>query len=139
VRLKDVDEAQMRMVNVAKDLANKGEIMIANKQGEDELVYDEQRPILQQFTFDTEFRVEGDLVSNAARARQRKVYARKISTTCSPRRVLKAPRRAWFAPPKRLRRRRRPWLARCVWRLSRPTPSRDHASGRGDDCVRRCP
>jgi len=27
------------MVNVAKDLANKGEIMIANKQGEDELVY----------------------------------------------------------------------------------------------------
>jgi flagellar motor switch protein FliG len=39
VRLKDVDEAQMRLVNVAKDLANKGEIMIANKQGEDELVY----------------------------------------------------------------------------------------------------
>ena len=39
VRLKDVDEAQMRMVNVAKDLANKGEIMIASKQGEDELVY----------------------------------------------------------------------------------------------------
>jgi flagellar motor switch protein FliG len=39
VRLKDVDDAQMRMVNVAKDLANKGEIMIASKQGEDELVY----------------------------------------------------------------------------------------------------
>jgi flagellar motor switch protein FliG len=39
VRLKDVDEAQLRMVNVAKDLANKGEIMIASKQGEDELVY----------------------------------------------------------------------------------------------------
>jgi flagellar motor switch protein FliG len=39
VRLKDVDEAQMRMVNTAKDLANKGEIMIASKQGEDELVY----------------------------------------------------------------------------------------------------
>jgi flagellar motor switch protein FliG len=39
VRLKDVDESQMRMVNVAKDLANKGEIMIASKQGEDELVY----------------------------------------------------------------------------------------------------
>jgi flagellar motor switch protein FliG len=39
VRLKDVDEAQMRMVNIAKDLANKGEIMIANKQGEDELIY----------------------------------------------------------------------------------------------------
>jgi flagellar motor switch protein FliG len=27
------------MVNVAKDLANKGEIMIASKQGEDELIY----------------------------------------------------------------------------------------------------
>ncbi len=39
VRLKDVDEAQMRMVNVAKDLANKGEIMIASSSGEDELIY----------------------------------------------------------------------------------------------------
>jgi flagellar motor switch protein FliG len=39
VRLKDVDEAQMRMVNVAKDLANKGEIMIAGGSGDDELVY----------------------------------------------------------------------------------------------------
>jgi flagellar motor switch protein FliG len=39
VRLKDVDEAQMRMVNVAKDLANKGEIMISNGGSEDELVY----------------------------------------------------------------------------------------------------
>jgi flagellar motor switch protein FliG len=39
VRLKDVDDAQMRLVNVAKDLANKGEIMIASKQGEDELIY----------------------------------------------------------------------------------------------------
>ena len=39
VRLKDVDEAQMRMVNIAKDLANKGEIMIAGGSGEDELVY----------------------------------------------------------------------------------------------------
>jgi len=39
VRLKDVDEAQMRMVNVAKDLANKGEIMIASGNSEDELVY----------------------------------------------------------------------------------------------------
>jgi flagellar motor switch protein FliG len=39
VRLKDVDEAQMRMVNVAKDLANKGEIMISSKQEDDELIY----------------------------------------------------------------------------------------------------
>jgi flagellar motor switch protein FliG len=39
VRLKDVDEAQMRMVNTAKELAGKGEIMIASKQNEDELVY----------------------------------------------------------------------------------------------------
>ena len=39
VRLKDVDESQMRMVNVAKDLANKGEIMIAGGGSEDELVY----------------------------------------------------------------------------------------------------
>jgi flagellar motor switch protein FliG len=39
VRLKDVDEAQMRMVNVAKDLANKGEIMIASGSAEDELIY----------------------------------------------------------------------------------------------------
>jgi flagellar motor switch protein FliG len=39
VRLKDVDEAQMRMVSTAKELAAKGEIMIASKQEEDELVY----------------------------------------------------------------------------------------------------
>ena len=39
VRLKDVDEAQMRMVNVAKDLANKGEIMISSKQEDEELIY----------------------------------------------------------------------------------------------------
>jgi flagellar motor switch protein FliG len=39
VRLKDVDESQMRMVNVAKDLANKGEIMIASGSAEDELIY----------------------------------------------------------------------------------------------------
>ncbi|MBP6012786.1 MAG: flagellar motor switch protein FliG [Alphaproteobacteria bacterium] len=39
LRLKDVDEAQMGMVNVAKDLAAKGEIMIAKGNSEDELVY----------------------------------------------------------------------------------------------------
>lgn len=39
VRLKDVDEAQMMMVNAAKDLAAKGEIMLAQNKGEDELVY----------------------------------------------------------------------------------------------------
>jgi flagellar motor switch protein FliG len=39
VRLKDVDEAQMGMVNVAKDLAAKGEIMLAQNKGEDDLVY----------------------------------------------------------------------------------------------------
>ncbi|MEM8785625.1 MAG: FliG C-terminal domain-containing protein, partial [Pseudomonadota bacterium] len=39
VRLKDVDEAQMVMVNTAKDLANKGEIMLAEAGGDDELVY----------------------------------------------------------------------------------------------------
>jgi flagellar motor switch protein FliG len=39
VRLKDVDEAQMAMVNVAKDLAAKGEIMLAGNKGDDELVY----------------------------------------------------------------------------------------------------
>lgn len=39
VRLKDVDEAQTGMVNVAKDLAAKGEIMISKGNNEDELVY----------------------------------------------------------------------------------------------------
>ena len=40
VRLKDVDEAQMHMVNVAKELAAKDEIIIADKRGgEDELIY----------------------------------------------------------------------------------------------------
>jgi flagellar motor switch protein FliG len=39
VRLKDVDAAQMAMVQVAKDLAAKGEIMLAGSGGEDELIY----------------------------------------------------------------------------------------------------
>ncbi|MES1990590.1 MAG: flagellar motor switch protein FliG [Pseudomonadota bacterium] len=39
VRLKDVDEAQMTMVNIAKDLAQKGEIMISANNDEDELIY----------------------------------------------------------------------------------------------------
>lgn len=39
VRLRDVDQAQMAIVQVAKDLANKGEIMLAGSSGEDELIY----------------------------------------------------------------------------------------------------
>jgi flagellar motor switch protein FliG len=39
VRLRDVDEAQMYMVNTAKELAAKGDIVIADNKGEDELVY----------------------------------------------------------------------------------------------------
>ncbi|ESQ81368.1 flagellar motor switch protein FliG [Asticcacaulis sp. YBE204] len=39
VRLKDVDGAQMAMVQVAKDLAAKGEIMLAGQGGDDELIY----------------------------------------------------------------------------------------------------
>ena len=39
VRLRDVDAAQMAMVQVAKDLAAKGEIMLAGAGGEDELIY----------------------------------------------------------------------------------------------------
>jgi flagellar motor switch protein FliG len=39
VRLRDVDDAQSMMVNVAKDLAAKGEIMITKTKGEDELVF----------------------------------------------------------------------------------------------------
>ncbi|ESQ76017.1 flagellar motor switch protein FliG [Asticcacaulis sp. AC402] len=39
VRLKDVDASQMAMVQVAKDLAAKGEIMLAGQGGDDELIY----------------------------------------------------------------------------------------------------
>ncbi|MDP1632256.1 MAG: flagellar motor switch protein FliG [Caulobacter sp.] len=39
VRLRDVDQAQMTMVQAAKDLAAKGEIMLAGAGGDDELVY----------------------------------------------------------------------------------------------------
>ncbi len=39
VRLKDVDTAQMAMVQVAKDLAARGEIMLAGASGDDELIY----------------------------------------------------------------------------------------------------
>lgn len=39
VRVRDVDEAQMYMVQLAKELAARGEIVIAEGKGEDELVY----------------------------------------------------------------------------------------------------
>ncbi|WP_296167245.1 flagellar motor switch protein FliG, partial [uncultured Brevundimonas sp.] len=39
VRLKDVDNAQMAMVQVAKDLAAKGDIMLVGQGGDDELIY----------------------------------------------------------------------------------------------------
>ncbi len=39
VRLRDVDEAQVQMVQVAKDLAAQGQIVLADAKGGDELVY----------------------------------------------------------------------------------------------------
>ena len=39
VRLRDVDDAQALLVNLAKDLAAKGEIMIAKSGGDEELIY----------------------------------------------------------------------------------------------------
>jgi len=39
VRLRDVDDAQVEIVNAAKELADKGEIMITDTKEEDELVY----------------------------------------------------------------------------------------------------
>jgi flagellar motor switch protein FliG len=39
VRLRDVDDAQSLLVNMAKDLAAKGEIIIAKGGGEEELIY----------------------------------------------------------------------------------------------------
>src|SRR5271169_5562869 len=39
VRLREVDEAQALLVNLAKDLAAKGEIVISKTRGEEELVY----------------------------------------------------------------------------------------------------
>jgi flagellar motor switch protein FliG len=37
--LRDVDEAQALLVNIAKDLAAQGEILISKSRGEDELIY----------------------------------------------------------------------------------------------------
>ena len=39
LRLREVDEAQAAIAQIAKDLADKGEILIANNRSEDELVY----------------------------------------------------------------------------------------------------
>jgi flagellar motor switch protein FliG len=39
VRLRDVDESQALLVNVAKDLAAKGEIMISKGRGDEEMIY----------------------------------------------------------------------------------------------------
>ena len=39
LRLKEVDEAQTKMVNLTKELAEKGEIVLSKGNAEDELVY----------------------------------------------------------------------------------------------------
>ena len=39
VRLKDVEEAQTYIVNVAKDLEGRGEIIISSGTEEDEMIY----------------------------------------------------------------------------------------------------
>jgi flagellar motor switch protein FliG len=39
IRLKDVDDAQNKIVSLAKDLADQGEIMISKNRAEEELVY----------------------------------------------------------------------------------------------------
>src|SRR5438876_8331299 len=39
VRLRDVDEAQSQLVNLAKDLAGKGEILISKNRSDEELIY----------------------------------------------------------------------------------------------------
>jgi flagellar motor switch protein FliG len=39
VRLRDVDEAQTLLVNTAKELAAKGEILISKSRGDEELIY----------------------------------------------------------------------------------------------------
>jgi len=39
VRLRDVDEAQTMLVNLAKDLAAKGDILISKSRGDEELIY----------------------------------------------------------------------------------------------------
>jgi flagellar motor switch protein FliG len=39
IRLKDADDAQNRMVALAKELAEKGEILISKNRAEEELVY----------------------------------------------------------------------------------------------------
>jgi flagellar motor switch protein FliG len=39
VRLRDVDDAQSGLVNMAKDLAAKGEIMLVGQGTDDELIY----------------------------------------------------------------------------------------------------
>jgi flagellar motor switch protein FliG len=39
VRLRDVDESQALLVNLAKDLAARGEILISKSRGDEELVY----------------------------------------------------------------------------------------------------
>jgi flagellar motor switch protein FliG len=39
VRLREIDDAQVLLVNLAKDLAAKGEIVISKTRGEEELIY----------------------------------------------------------------------------------------------------
>ena len=139
VRLKDVDEAQMRMVNVAKDLANKGEIMIASKQRRrraDVLMSTRTR---RKFTFDTEFRAERRRrLRRRARAPEEDPDARARSTRSAPR---ARSRRRQGRPGARRRKPSPPastTLAIALRAALRPQPCRDRDGARRSRRHRAC-
>ena len=66
VRLRDVDEAQAQLVNLAKDLAAKGEIMISKSVARGAGLLMEQRPA--KFLFDNDFAVGERTKSSVALA-----------------------------------------------------------------------
>ncbi len=55
VRLRDVDEAQTLLVNIAKDLAAKGEILIAKSRGDDEADLLDMTRQTAKYLFDEDF------------------------------------------------------------------------------------
>ena len=106
VRLRDVDEAQALLVNLAKDLAAKGEIMISKSRADEEMIYwmAEARPPNISSTKTSAARRQGPV------ARQ----SRASSTTSRSRKPRRQATRRDLPPPLRKRRGCQPW--RCRWR-----------------------
>ena len=132
VRLRDVDEAQALLVNLAKDLAAKGEIMISKNRADEELSFEAHVSAPVKFLFEDDF-------ARPRRRREAHDHGRRPRGRARARRNRGLPQGRW-PPPKRRSKAARPLareriaqaIAAMAQALSRdPGAARRFRRGRG--------